>query len=96
MSTNMNAKRWCDFDKLGEAIAVQFQSEEDSVHGSSHWRRVERNGLILSSHTGADVLVVRLFAWFHDSRRINDHIIPSVDFMSTQAGKELAYAGGRL
>jgi uncharacterized protein len=156
----MNAKRWCNFEKLSEAVAVQYRAEEDSVHGPSHWRRVERNGLILSYRTGADVLVVRLFAWFHDSRRINDYtdsghgfrgteyvaslrgelfdledaafqsltyactwhtdkvyseditigtcwdadrldlarvgVIPSVDFMSTQAGKELAYAGGRL
>ena len=72
MSISMNAKRWCNFEKLSEAVAVQYRAEEDSVHGPSHWRRVERNGLILSYRTGADVLVVRLFAWFHDSRRIND------------------------
>jgi len=43
-----------------------------SVHGPDHWRRVERNGLILSTRTGANVDVVRLFAVFHDCQRGND------------------------
>lgn len=43
-----------------------------SVHGPDHWRRVERNGLILAPAAGADVEVVRLFALFHDSCRVND------------------------
>lgn len=37
-----------------------------------HWRRVERNGLLLATRTGADLNVVRLFALFHDCCRIND------------------------
>ena len=72
----MNGKRWCNFEELGEAVAVQFQAEADSSHGPSHWRRVEHNGLWLSSRTGADALAVRLFAWLHDSRRIDDYADP--------------------
>lgn len=43
-----------------------------TVHGPDHWRRVERNAVLLAGKTGADVEVVRLFALFHDSRRVND------------------------
>ena len=42
------------------------------VHGIVHWEQVERNGLLLAEKTGADIVVVRLFALFHDSKRAND------------------------
>ena len=61
-----------DFDSLWTRVAAQFHGSRHSVHGPDHWRRVERNGLLLAERTGADVLVVRLFALFHDSRRQND------------------------
>jgi uncharacterized protein len=43
-------------------------------HGIDHWVRVERNGLWLASQLEGevDVLVVRLFAAFHDSQRRHD------------------------
>ena len=53
-------------------IASQFACDPDSVHGPSHWKRVERNGLFIAERNGGVVDVVRLFAWFHDSRREND------------------------
>ncbi|HEX7880811.1 MAG TPA: hypothetical protein VF720_15465, partial [Candidatus Eisenbacteria bacterium] len=37
-----------------------------------HWRRVERNGITLAMRTGADLVVVKLFALFHDAQRRND------------------------
>jgi hypothetical protein len=43
-----------------------FRLDPISPHGPSHWRTVEQNGLGLSTCTGADELVVRLFAVFHD------------------------------
>jgi len=61
-----------DIDHLWELVTRQFHELEYSVHGPDHWRRVERNGLLLATRTGADVAVVRLFALFHDSRREND------------------------
>ena len=42
------------------------------MHGPSHWRRVERNGLFIAERMGAIIEVVTLFALFHDSRREND------------------------
>ena len=47
-----------------------FDSE---IHGLTHWLQVERNGLLLASETGADTSVVRLFALFHDSKRVDDN-----------------------
>ena len=61
-----------DFDGLWKRVAEQFHAPWYSVHGPDHWRRVERNGLLLATRTGADREVVRLFALFHDSRRENE------------------------
>lgn len=69
-------KRGCDFEALERAITAQFRGGKRSIHGPSHWRRVEQNGIRLCERTRADELVVRLFAWFHDARRINDFMDP--------------------
>ena len=45
-------------------------------HGIRHWMRVRANGLQLCRLNGANVLVVELFAFFHDSRRVNEHTDP--------------------
>ena len=42
------------------------------LHGLTHWKQVESNGLLLASETGADIVVVRLFSLFHDSKRADD------------------------
>ena len=42
------------------------------VHGIVHWKQVEHNGLLLASEIDADIVVVRLFSLFHDSKRAND------------------------
>ena len=42
------------------------------LHGITHWKQVESNGLLLASKTAADIVVVRLFSLFHDSKRAND------------------------
>jgi uncharacterized protein len=71
-----NKDAWCDFDRLQEVVIRQFHKEAGGVHGVAHWRRVEQHGLWLASRTEVDVLVVRLFAWFHDSKRVNDYTDP--------------------
>lgn len=45
---------------------------DSDLHGFDHWQQVERNGLLLATETGADAVVVRLFALFHDSKRVDD------------------------
>ena len=43
-------------------------------HGVVHWARVLENGVRVAASNGGDAEVVRLFALFHDSRRVNEHI----------------------
>lgn len=61
-----------DYARLWEHVIAQFACDRRSVHGPEHWRRVERNGLLIVSHSSALEEVVRLFAVFHDSRREHD------------------------
>jgi uncharacterized protein len=61
-----------DFDALWKLVSAPFSNHVTALHGPDHWRRVERNGLLLATQTGAVLEVVRLFALFHDSRRMND------------------------
>ena len=68
------------------AILEGYTLQPDGIHGVSHWARVLENGLRLAEMTGANRQVVRLFAIFHDSRRINDVI----DAGHGQRGVELA------
>lgn len=41
------------------------------LHGVSHWERVDRNGQMLAT-PDCDLTVVRLFAYLHDSCRVDD------------------------
>lgn len=80
-----------NFEALWTEIAAPF-ARHASVHGPDHWRRVERNGLLLATRTGADPDVIRLFALFHDSRRVNDgwdpgHGARGAEFASSHRGK---------
>jgi HD superfamily phosphodiesterase len=69
-------RRRCDFAELARTVSGTFALGNHSIHGPSHWRRVERNGLWLAERSGGDLFVVRLFAWFHDSRRVNEWTDP--------------------
>lgn len=57
---------------LARIIRDQFALEWSGIHGASHWARVRENGLRLAELTGARPRVVELFAFLHDSRRMND------------------------
>lgn len=78
-----------DFAKLQEIISEQRSTEYESIHGLEHWNQVEYNGLFLAEKTGADVLVVRLFSLFHDSRRLNDDYDPEHGLRGAEFAKTL-------
>lgn len=61
-----------NYDALWLEVISQFPDYLSHIHGPNHWARVEANGLMLAQKTGADLVVVRLFGLFHDSRREND------------------------
>ncbi|OGR07748.1 MAG: hypothetical protein A2511_03455 [Deltaproteobacteria bacterium RIFOXYD12_FULL_50_9] len=71
---------------LIQAIREQYALNWYGIHGIRHWGRVYSNGLRLAEGTGAKISVVKLFAIFHDSRRLND----GSDTAHGQRGAKLA------
>lgn len=57
---------------LIELIKGRLAIDWRGIHGVAHWARVAANGRVLAEHTGADPGVVELFAWLHDSCRLDD------------------------
>ncbi len=62
------------YDRKGllDEVLSQFRISIDGVHGPSHWARVRHHGLAVGIEVGADLLVVELFAFLHDSQRKNE------------------------
>lgn len=58
--------------ELLKIITSQFRPRLNSIHGISHWRRVKTIGDRLSIYTKADITVIALFAFLHDSRRFSE------------------------
>ncbi|HLU50308.1 MAG TPA: hypothetical protein VK116_19565 [Planctomycetota bacterium] len=65
----LSRERFIDRREIEETIRRQFVLSLRSIHGPSHWKRVEEIGLRLAIDTGADRDVITLFALYHDSRR---------------------------
>lgn len=55
-----------------KAIRANYALDWTGIHGIAHWARVYENGMRVGQMTGARMDVVRLFAVFHDSGRLND------------------------
>jgi len=58
--------------ELLKHVRAQFLLDWQGIHGAAHWSRVLDNGLRLAERTGARIDVVTLFAFLHDSRRVDD------------------------
>ena len=84
MSLNLDLRLLSDpvehtlFDRSGllKAVLAQFRISRHGVHGPSHWARVRSHAFTVGKATGADLLVVELFAFLHDSQRENEWIDP--------------------
>ncbi len=61
-----------DLQQVVRAAKERFRLELHGLHGVSHWQRVQENGLRLAQHTGANRLIVELFAFLHDCCREDD------------------------
>lgn len=61
---------------LIDDILANFRLPHSSVHGPAHWARVRLNGMHIAQASGADWQVVELFAFLHDSQRLNDGTDP--------------------
>lgn len=75
-----------DYRAIMSAILEGYALPPRGYHGVLHWARVAENGLRIAEDNGADLEVVKLFALFHDSRRINEQI----DDGHGERGAELA------
>jgi uncharacterized protein len=62
------------YNKQGMLTAVreQFRIDWHGIHGANHWARVMHHGMVIGTERSADLLVVELFAFLHDSQRQND------------------------
>ncbi len=62
-------------DRIGliNEIRERFVLDLHGIHGIRHWARVRRHGLRLAEQTGANALIVELFAFLHDSCRLNEY-----------------------
>ena len=58
--------------ELAQHLREQFVLDWNGIHGGAHWARVRENGLELARETCANVRIVELFAFLHDSRRASD------------------------
>jgi uncharacterized protein len=62
------------YDRSGliSLIRSEFALEWDGIHGANHWARVLHHGKNIGQIRKADLLVVELFGFLHDSCRLND------------------------
>ncbi len=65
-----------DLQPIVQTILDEYALPWNGDHGVAHWARVLENGLRLCPITGAKVEVVRLFAVFHDSKRVHEYNDP--------------------
>lgn len=59
-------------EPLIKQILREYSLPLNGIHGPAHWARVLETGERLAKRTGADIEVVKLFALFHDCRRVNE------------------------
>jgi len=62
--------------RLLNVILSRFALPNNSIHGITHWKRVEAIGRRLAASIEADVAVVSHFAYLHDSCRVNEDFDP--------------------
>lgn len=78
---------------LWKRVTAQFRLGEYTDHGPTHWMTVRRNGLYLAQLHGADEVVIRLFAVFHDSCRENEYRDPQHGQRGSQLAIDFRKAG---
>lgn len=63
-----------DYDRSGliALIKSEFKLDWQGIHGANHWARVLHHGRNIGQLRKADLMVVELFGFLHDSCRLND------------------------
>ena len=78
-------------ETLAHTLTGEYVLGLDSIHGPSHWRRVEGYGLYIAEQNGADAMVVRLFALFHDCCRMRESTDHGHGARGAQKARELRH-----
>jgi uncharacterized protein len=65
-----------EFQEVVRAAKQRFAMNLHGIHGAAHWQRVRENGLRIAKQSGADPLIVELFAFLHDCCREDDGTDP--------------------
>jgi len=95
-----DADRWAHIrmpsPTLLQQITEGYSLPLSGVHGLSHWGRVLVNGRRLADETGADPIVLELFAVFHDARRRNEGHDPQHGNRAARSAHALLSAEGHL
>lgn len=73
--------------ELLKHIRDQFKIDWHGIHGANHWARVLHHGQRIAKARDGDLLVVELFAFLHDSCRLDDYRDP----LHGERGAEFAY-----
>ena len=74
---------------LMNEILDQFKISKTGVHGPSHWARVKHHGMVIGERVGADLEIVNLFAFLHDSQRENEYSDPDHGLRAAKYAKQL-------
>jgi len=69
----MSTQQVTDVAQVLQAARERFVLDLHGIHGPPHWHRVRENGLRVAKYSGADPLIVELFAFLHDCCREDDH-----------------------
>jgi uncharacterized protein len=75
--------------QLMQEVMKDFPLDVNGVHGPRHWGRVCSHGLRIAELNGADKTVVTLFAFLHDSKRVNEHKDPDHGKRAAEFAKTL-------
>ena len=63
-------------NKIIKKIKQELKISLNSIHAESHWNSVASFGEYISKKEGLNTHLIRLFAYFHDSKRHNDSYDP--------------------
>ena len=77
------------YSDLWTLVTDQYVCDQKGLHGPTHWEKVLDRGLAIADITGADKDIVRLFALFHDCKRVNEYDDPGHGARGAEFARQL-------
>jgi uncharacterized protein len=79
--------------RIIELAKSVFVLGDESYHGVRHWEEVAKNGEFLSMQPQVDATVVKLFAYLHDCKRVEEYADPEHGHRAAEYVDELRRNG---